>query len=247
MNSRSLSVVVLAILAVLALPVFFKPWNIPINLPWFGPPAETPVETPRFTNEAEAQREAVRLFPALAVAGSEFNRAFLTRHQQFQQYHPVFLRDPNWPVLLAREVDSSLTVASSRELPLPPSGEARDYSGEARRAPLAITCSPGFNYLLRLTYSKIDASVMTVVVRGGDTAKVNAPMGTYILKYAMGDKWYGYGALFGPTTRFNRTDAYVTLRENGAQIEGCSVTLDTVLNGKNRTETVKNSVLMPSQ
>ena len=83
----------------------------PVPAPRLATPAPfipTPVPAKRFATTAEAQQEAIRLFPTLGVAGSDFNRAFLARHKQYQQEQPDFLRDPNWPVTLAREVASTL-------------------------------------------------------------------------------------------------------------------------------------------
>ena len=67
----------------------------------------TPVTAPHFATAAEAQREAVRLYPALSVEGSPLNRAFVARHKQYQQQRPDYFSDPSWPVTLAREVAST--------------------------------------------------------------------------------------------------------------------------------------------
>ena len=64
---------------------------------------------PQFATTAEAQNEAIRLYPALGVAGSDFNRAFLTRHKQYQKMRPDYFRDPAWPIALAREVAATTT------------------------------------------------------------------------------------------------------------------------------------------
>ena len=72
-----------------------------------APFVPTPVPR-RFATAPEAQQEAIRLYPALGIAGSEFNRAFLARHKQYQEQQPDFLRDPNWPITLAHEVASTL-------------------------------------------------------------------------------------------------------------------------------------------
>ncbi len=56
------------------------------------------------------QRRAVSLFPELGVAGSEFNRRFLTRYRELNQTSPQFLKEPSWPVLLARRVADELNA-----------------------------------------------------------------------------------------------------------------------------------------
>ena len=65
-----------------------------------------PVSLRRFSTVAEAQQEAIRLYPALTVSGSTFNRAFVARHKQYQQQRPEYFRDINWPITLAREIAS---------------------------------------------------------------------------------------------------------------------------------------------
>lgn len=67
-----------------------------------------PTNLKRFATVAEAQQEALRLYPALGVAGSPFNREFVARHKKYQQERPEFLRDTGWPVMLAREVATTV-------------------------------------------------------------------------------------------------------------------------------------------
>ena len=68
----------------------------------------SPVSLRRFSTVAEAQKEATRLYPALSVSGSPFNRAFLARHKLYQQQRPEYFRDINWPIALAQEVASEI-------------------------------------------------------------------------------------------------------------------------------------------
>lgn len=69
--------------------------------------AVTPATIHQFASAEEAQREAIRLFPELGVAGSKLNKAFLTRHKLYQQTRPDYFRDPSWPMHLAEEVSKS--------------------------------------------------------------------------------------------------------------------------------------------
>ncbi len=36
--------------------------------------------------------------------------------------------------------------------------------------------------------------------------EIKVPLGSYIVKYAVGEKWYGEKYLFGPETRYNKAD-----------------------------------------
>ena len=73
---------------------------------------ETPKPTPAAlqataatpTTVADAQREALRRYPELGIAGSKLNSEFVTRYKLYQQQHPDYLRDPSWPLRLAEEL-----------------------------------------------------------------------------------------------------------------------------------------------
>jgi hypothetical protein len=72
-------------------------------------PAAQPA-TAQFSSADEAQREAVRRYPQLGVAGSPLNQDFVARHKRYQREHPEVLRDPSWPLRLAEE--SARTIKS---------------------------------------------------------------------------------------------------------------------------------------
>lgn len=59
---------------------------------------------PRFATVAEAQREAVRLYPNLGVADSQLNKEFVARYKRYQQNRPEYFRDMSWPIRLAEEI-----------------------------------------------------------------------------------------------------------------------------------------------
>lgn len=71
------------------------------------------------------QRKAISLFPALGVAGSEFNQLFLRHHGELKKTSPQFMEEPSWPVLLAKrcadELRAPAPVAASAPLPTAPS------------------------------------------------------------------------------------------------------------------------------
>lgn len=80
---------------------------------------------------AEWQKKAVSLYPALAVAGSEFNLLFLQHHRELQESTPAFEQEASWPVLLAKRCADELsvrtpaTVAPQPARPPPPSAAQR--------------------------------------------------------------------------------------------------------------------------
>ncbi|MEI9898053.1 MAG: hypothetical protein WDN28_30395 [Chthoniobacter sp.] len=79
-------------------------------------PTETDTTTPpkieqthanssaQFATVGDAQKAAVRQFPALIVAGSKLNADFVARYNFYKQYQPTYFNDTRWPVNLAAEV-----------------------------------------------------------------------------------------------------------------------------------------------
>jgi hypothetical protein len=86
-----------------------KPKEAPAETQNSAPDAVGPSVNPsspaqRFASVADAQKEAVRLYPSLGVSGSLFNGAFLTLHRKYQKENPGYFDDNSWPLLLAEEV-----------------------------------------------------------------------------------------------------------------------------------------------
>jgi curved DNA-binding protein CbpA len=124
------------------------------------------------------------------------------------------------------------------ELPLPPNGETYNYTRREAVAPFEIKSSYGSSYLVKLADASTGQPVLTVFVRGGNTVNLDVPLGTYVVKYAAGDKWYGYNFLFGPATGYSKANETFTFRYNGNQVSGYTITLYKVRNGNLRTGTI---------
>ena len=90
------------------------------------------------------------------------------------------------------------------ELPLPENGEVVQYTNSRAVAPFEIKSDYGTNYLVKLTTASGGEPIQTIFVRGGSTVEVEVPLGTFNIKYAAGQKWYGYKHLFGPSTGYSR-------------------------------------------
>jgi len=76
--------------------------------PAAGLPATPLKAPPRTPITDEAQREAIRRFPALGVAGSAMNAEFVSRYNQYLTSRPDFFKDSLWPIRLAEEADQTL-------------------------------------------------------------------------------------------------------------------------------------------
>jgi len=108
----------------------------------------------------------------------------------------------------------------------------------ANRAPFTVKSAPGMNYLVKLSDSITNAPTLTIFVRGGSTVKVKVPLGTYTVKYAAGEKWYGDKNLFGPSTGYSKASDLFTFERNGSKIRGYTITLYKVRDGNLRTEAI---------
>ena len=67
----------------------------------------------RFKQALAASRgRALMKYPALGIAGSRFNSAFLARYQQISKQHSARLNSPDWPEKLADECAAKLPAAA---------------------------------------------------------------------------------------------------------------------------------------
>ena len=124
------------------------------------------------------------------------------------------------------------------EVAMPMSGGTQMFSQQARIAPFEIKTSYGANYLVKLVEVNTGRAAMTIFVKGGDTVSTEVPMGTYEVKYASGDKWYGPEYLFGMDTSYSKADTKLSFEDRGGQISGYTITLYRVTNGNMRTKSI---------
>jgi peptidoglycan hydrolase-like protein with peptidoglycan-binding domain len=132
-----------------------------------------------------------------------------------------------------------LTEKSITTQPLPNSGTVHTYTAAERVAPLELKAAPGGHYLVKLVNARTFAPVLTVFVRGGATVEVDVPLGTYEIRYASGETWYGYDNLFGPNTAYSKAERTFNFAVVGNRVEGFTITLYKVAHGNLPTTTIK--------
>jgi hypothetical protein len=118
---------------------------------------------------------------------------------------------------------------------MPYNGKEQKFVNDKSIAPLTIETSAGANYLVKIVdyYSK--SNVMTIFIKGGNTIRTKVPLGTFEIRYASGEQWYGYKHLFGNDTSYSKADESFDFRNTGYQITGYTLTLYRVSNGNLRT------------
>jgi hypothetical protein len=135
---------------------------------------------------------------------------------------------PTAPVITAPPPRPAFSLPT---LALPRSGEVQRYTSQDGVAPLQIQSSVGDHYFVKLEDANSGRPVVAVFVRGGQTEEIEVPLGTYTVKYASGEKWYGVPHLFGPDTQYSKADQTFTFSSNGYQYTGYTITLYKVSNG----------------
>ena len=134
-------------------------------------------------------------------------------------------------------------VALPEALPLPASGVMYTYGsfgGPNRRleAPFEIKAGQGSHFLVKLVHVGTNQPAMTIFVRSGETVEAEVPLGTFEVRYASGDTWYGDDLLFGPKTSYSKADTVFTFEIVGNQVQGFTITLYTVANGNLKTKEI---------
>ncbi len=124
------------------------------------------------------------------------------------------------------------------KLPLPANGFLQVFTTREAVAPFEIKSDYDSNYLVKLVDSNNSSTVITVFVHGGLTATVDVPLGTYDVRYASGDAWYGYEHLFGPSTTYSKADRLFTFRQDGLHVSGYTITLYKVRYGNLQTSRI---------
>ena len=123
---------------------------------------------------------------------------------------------------------SGAIVSSTIRPPLPPTGTVVQHVLflPGYGTPLAIvTRDEGIHYLVKLVDANSGLFVLKVFVRSGETAELDVPIGTYIIKYAAGKTWYGEGRLFGPGTIYAKADRTFNFAKRDRTVEGHKIEL----------------------
>lgn len=107
-----------------------------------------------------------------------------------------------------------------------------------KKAPLKISVTNSENnYFIKLTNIENRKSILAYI-RKMETLDVDIPIGSYELKYAIGDKWYGEEYLFGPNTEFYKTDKILNFSITKEGALGHEIELRLQRNGNLHTETI---------
>ena len=121
--------------------------------------------------------------------------------------------------------------------PLPETG-ATNKPNLYGDSPLQIKTNPGSHYWVKIVNAYNEQEeVVSYFIRGGETLDVNLPTGSYVVKYAYGDTWYGEEHLFGENTGYSKADEVFEFYHN----QGYVIELIQQLNGNLHTTAIDES------
>lgn len=121
--------------------------------------------------------------------------------------------------------------------PLPKTG-ATNKPNLHGNSPLQIKTNAGSHYWVKIvnSYNEKD-ELASFFIRGGETLDVNLPIGSYVVKYAYGDIWYGRDYLFGENTGYSKADEVLEFYHG----QGYVIELIQQLNGNLHTTAIDES------
>jgi DnaJ domain len=131
---------------------------------------------------------------------------------------------------IVKEGEIALTQYEKK---LPRSGVYKKnvFVNSSYSAPFQITNNLVNNVLLKLVKVGDTAEAISIFVRAGEMVKVEIPFGTYIVKYASGNKWYGDIIRFGPDTQYGEFSELFEFKQDGDQAVGNQIRLTKMRDG----------------
>jgi hypothetical protein len=121
----------------------------------------------------------------------------------------------------------------------PAPGIYSNKTGQKSVAPFEIQTSGTGYYFVKLVAIRDDKPQkdrnITIFAHAGHPLEVKIPLGTYEMRYASGNTWYGEKNCFGKETAYAKSDEKFYFTRNGNRVRGYTVKLYKVQNGNMRT------------
>ncbi|PTX98785.1 hypothetical protein DB345_03440 [Spartobacteria bacterium LR76] len=152
-----------------------------IFLPLFLPVVAANISKPRATIDRHQPTPPPNLAPAATPASRKSNPAFAAPPEAITLNLPHF---------------------SAPEITRPASGILFSNKEGKKYATLEISTDPGLDYFIILTPAEGGSPELIAYLTGGDPLTCKLPTGSYELRYASGDSWYGKKYFFGPRATY---------------------------------------------
>lgn len=138
------------------------------------------------------------------------------------------------------QIKTEVEAFNQPRLPTLAHGSLNYNTSATPLAPLEIKTPYGSSdyYFVKLVNVSTNRADMELFIHGGRTIEIKVPLGTYIMKYANGTKWYGREHNFGPETVYSKADSLFSFTKDYSGYSGYTVTLYKVQNGNLETEQI---------
>jgi hypothetical protein len=113
-----------------------------------------------------------------------------------------------------------------------------NQTGRPPLAPLEIVSAAGNDYFVKLVDLATGRDAVGIYVRGGRAEEVLIPLGSYEMRYAAGETWYGLRDLFGPKTAYSKANTTFNFTMDRGAYSGYTVELIRQVNGNLSTSTI---------
>ena len=118
-------------------------------------------------------------------------------------------------------------------------GVIYNRTGREPVAPLQIVTQPGRDYYVKLVDLATGLDDVGIYVNGGRNVEVLIPLGSYEMRYASGQTWYGFPSLFGPKTTYAKSNSRFDFAVERGAYRRYTVELILQTNGNLRTFTIR--------
>ncbi|HXG33875.1 MAG TPA: DnaJ domain-containing protein [Bryobacteraceae bacterium] len=169
----------------------------------------------------------------------ELSGAGWIQHPASATYAPPTPEDAEQPSPYALPPSHKVEQPSIPEKPLPRNGHVWSFTALERVAPFEIRAARGRHYVVKLVDAFTGTPVLTVFVYSGTSVSIDVPLGTFEVRYASGESWYGDEYLFGPNTEYRKADRTFTFEVVGNQVTGFTITLYGVPHGNLPTSAIE--------
>jgi len=94
----------------------------------------------------------------------------------------------------------------------------------------------GENYFVKVVDSLTEKLILSAYINGGRPFQVDLPLGSYEIKYASGQQWYGTYYKFGPETSYSKTRGVFRFQSDNYGYSGYTIELIKQRNGNLKTQ-----------
>jgi len=169
--------------------------------------------------------------------------SYLIQSQRINNADDVqYIKDNFSAIAEADNLEKPDFISNPVEMNKPADGETTRTSTLSPQARFKVDNTQGDSALIKVVDAFTKEEILKMFVRSGCVAETKVPYGKYEIRYAFGDKWYGYNLLFGSSTIYSKADRDLQFweepTEHGTTIKGHSITLYKVNNGNLSTSKI---------